>query len=485
MKNLHWYDIFSINIYWLGLTSVSQTINPLIIPLLIQQFVGENQQGTYFGIIRFWTLMMAIIFQSLFGMLSDQFTSRIGKRKPFILAGTLGLDILILSLGFLQTMAGLAGFWLLFLIVMLVMIFANMAHGALQGLIPDLVPKQRYGRFAGAKALFEVPLPAILISFTIADLIGNGNLWGGLIVLVLVLDACAALTMFAPEEKSSTGKLHVDWQAIKPLVYMTAAFGGIILLAGNTLPLLTPWLRTLPVVHQIPAMIAFGIFIIGVAVIAGIQLSLRIGLGKNGRKEKRNYRLWLLNRLTFLLGVTNMVSFLVYFIQAKLQISGEAAVQPAAIMMRYVGIFILVSALPGGWLADHMPKKWLIFFGTIAAFIGAVILILAGDLNQIYLGGVLLGSAAGIFYSANWALGTELVPMDESGKYLGMSNLASAGAGAIGAYVGGPIADYFTNVPGVDGFGYIVLFIIFSCLILISLSTLPFIRENTSKGFSV
>jgi MFS family permease len=57
------------------------------------------------------------------------------------------------------------------------------------------------------------------------------------------------------------------------------------------------------------------------------------------------------------------------------------------------------------------------------------------------LGGGILGAGVGLFYSANWALGTQLIPPGKAGAMLGLSNLAGAGAGAVGAYLGGPIAD--------------------------------------------
>ena len=60
----------------------------------------------------------------------------------------------------------------------------------------------------------------------------------------------------------------------------------------------------------------------------------------------------------------------------------------------------------------------------------------------------MVGAATGVFFTTNWALGTDLVPKEAAGRYLGISNLAGAGAGAVGAYIGGPIADYFTvHVP--------------------------------------
>jgi MFS family permease len=74
-----------------------------------------------------------------------------------------------------------------------------------------------------------------------------------------------------------------------------------------------------------------------------------------------------------------------------------------------------------------------------------------------------------LFYSASWALGTEIVPQDQAGRYLGISNLAGAGAGAIGAYIGGPIADHV---------GYVLLFAIYGGLFLLSVLALKGVREK-------
>jgi len=67
--------------------------------------------------------------------------------------------------------------------------------------------------------------------------------------------------------------------------------------------------------------------------------------------------------------------------------------------------------------------------------------VIAPTMTVILIGGALIGLGIGIFYSANWALGTSLVPREQAGRYLGLSNLAGAGAGAIGAYIGGVIGD--------------------------------------------
>jgi MFS family permease len=108
-------------------------------------------------------------------------------------------------------------------------------------------------------------------------------------------------------------------------------------------------------------------------------------------------------------------------------------------------------------------------FSGLAAALGTSMLVLAPNMTMIYVGGAIVGAATGMFFTTNWALGTDLVPKEEAGRYLGISNLAGAGAGAVGSYIGGPIADYFTiRVPQNPGLGYLLIFAIYAMLFLLS-----------------
>ena len=79
---LRWYDYITINIFWLGISTLSQT-NGLLFPLLVQQFVGEESKGTFFGTIRLWGLMVAVLVQALAGLLSDRF----GRKRLNVIQG--------------------------------------------------------------------------------------------------------------------------------------------------------------------------------------------------------------------------------------------------------------------------------------------------------------------------------------------------------------------------------------------------------------
>ncbi len=231
-RPLRWYDAITISVFFFGLTALSQT-NGLVFPLLVQQFVGEGSKGTYLGILRLWTLMVALLWQALMGMLSDRSTLPWGRRRPFIFIGTLGMLVFIALVGVSSGMAGMNGFWFLFAMAILLSVASNTAHGPQQGLIPDLVPEDKRGRFSGVKSVLEVPLPMILVSFTIAKLIAAGNMWGGLILAMAVLVVVMLLTMLAPEKRLEQAPAPFDWTPILRLALMTAVFTAIILGLGE------------------------------------------------------------------------------------------------------------------------------------------------------------------------------------------------------------------------------------------------------------
>jgi len=88
-------------------------------------------------------------------------------------------------------------------------------------------------------------------------------------------------------------------------------------------------------------------------------------------------------------------------------------------------------------------------------------------------GGFLIGLGIGIFYSANWALGTSLVPQNEAGRFLGLSNLAGAGAGAIGAYIGGVIG---------DSASYSLLMVVYALMFTFSILALSQIKAPLAEN---
>lgn len=464
-----WYDYFTINMYWFALTARSQTLVPLIIPLFVQQFVMEGTKGTYVGIIRLWALMVAVLAQALFGILSDRSTSRWGRRRPFIFGGAMGEVVIIVLIGFVGGMEGMTGFWVLFVLYIISMIASNSAHAAAQGLIPDLIPVEKRGIFSGFKALLELPVPLIFVSFVIGKLASVGNYWGALVMLVIVMLVCMAITMFAPEKPFTEKLPPLDWKPFMRQVLMTAMFTLIILGVGLLVNLVLGVAASLEKTAAIVLVAFSGLIGMCIAIALGVWVSIQISLGAE-RSENSSFIWWVVTRLAFMVGAVNLAGFMVYFLQERFEeLAGQAAAGPAATIVMFVGVFILAVALPGGWLADRIGKKRLIVAASLLAAVGTLTVILSPGMVLIYVGGCLIGAGLGLFYPSIWALGTEIVPQEKAGQFLGLSNLAGAGAGAIGAYIGGPIA---------DNMSYTLLMSIYGVLFLLAIITLMGVKEK-------
>jgi MFS family permease len=82
--------------------------------------------------------------------------------------------------------------------------------------------------------------------------------------------------------------------------------------------------------------------------------------------------------------------------------------------------------------------------------------------------GSVLGAGIGLFLTSNWALANSLAPQEEAGKYLGLTNLATAGAAAL-SRLEGPVLDTLNGAWPGAWIGYRGLFIFGAVCMLLSL----------------
>ena len=472
-RKLRWYDYITINIFYFALTVRSQTL-ALIIPLLVQMFVDDSVKGAALGNIRLWGLMTAVLAQGVLGILSDRSTSRFGRRRPFILIGGLSEILVFVGIGVIAaTLDGMIGYWVLFGTYILSMLSANTGHAAVQGLIPDIVPEEKHGIFAGIKAFFELPAPLIFVSFVITKVVGDNNFWGAIIILSVVVLIGTAITMFTAEKPLEEAPYAMDWIPILRLVAMTAVFTVIILGSGALVNYINSLAVALPAATALIITAAMGVLGMIIAVVLGVWASVRLSIGGQGTGDNVSFTWWVINRLAFLVGSTNLSVFAVYFLQERFSLLETGTVETAfGRLMMFVGLAIFFSSIPAGWLSDVFGKKLVCAFSGVLAMIGTIVVTTSVSMTMLFVGGVIVGVAIGFFYSASWALGTTLVPKQEAGRYLGIQNLAGAGAGAIGAYIGGPIG---------DGVGFTILISIFGFLFLLSTLALLGIKDKSLK----
>jgi MFS family permease len=199
------------------------------------------------------------------------------------------------------------------------------------------------------------------------------------------------------------------------------------------------------------------------AIILGVYFGAWVGIGKEARQQQ-SFIWWVVNRLLFLAAVGSIQGFAQYFLRDVLSIPNAATM--TTVLLAVVALFLMPSAIFGGLLADRIGRKRLIVISGFVAAFGTLILLFAGNIPLVLVSGCIIGLATGTFMATNWALGTDLAPRQDAGRYLGISNLAGAGAGIVGAGIGGPLADFFNNLQ--PGLGYIIIFAIYGGLFLLS-----------------
>src|SRR5574342_671934 len=99
---------------------------------------------------------------------------------------------------------------------------------------------------------------------------------------------------------------------------------------------------------------------------------------------------------------------------------------------------------------------------------GMMVIIIARDMPGLMSFGGVLGAGIGLFLTANWALANKLAPGDEAGKFLGLTNLATAGSGAL-ARLEGPALDWLNGLWPGQWAGYTWLFVFGAVCILFSM----------------
>lgn len=478
---LRWIDHVTINAYWLGINIASGILTPILLPYLVLLFMPEGYKNTYLATVRVIGLAVAMLVQPLAGMMSDRNTSSLGRRRPYLIAGTAGNVVFLALIGltplfigspadrFFESNFGITtAFALLLVGTILLQFSSNISQGPLQALLPDLVPESQRGRASGIKAVLEL-LPVFLVIF-VGPLVDKGlvGLVTGIIAAGFVITLVVTLIYAreTPLREKPAGKLG---EPILRLVALTAIFVGATRLAVWFVNESGKFL----VRHG--ASTATQILVIGIAGLAamaasifiGVYFGAWVGIGKQARSQT-SFIWWVVNRLLFLAAVTSIQGFAQFFLHDVLKIANAATM--TTILMATVALFLLPSAVIGGNLADRLGRKRLVAFSGLIAAAGTLLFIFSTNIPLVVISGSIIGIGAGTFMATSWALGTDLAPAGESGRYLGISNLAGAGAGIVGAGIGGPMADFFNAIQ--PGLGYLVIFAIYAALFLISVLTL-------------
>ncbi len=410
--------------FWFAIAYLWQSLTFFVMPYLVDNFTAALTVQLPFGSVvlaknTFLSLLESI--GAVFAVIWQPALGAISDRSRFAL-GRRRPYIMIGVLGdvvFLTLMTLVTSFWPLVLVYSLLQLASNTAQGPYQGMLPDQVPDDQRGQASGYYGGLQMA----------------GTLLGPLII-------------------------------------------GIILLPKGQV---TPALLSIAVVLAITgAMVVFGVPDVRTSRPPDQKLGRSVLLSFVLDVKRYPDFAWLMaSRLLFLIAVGGISKYAIFFIQDLFRITREqASLRTGYLLLAVTGVAAVISTT-AGYLCERWGRKRLVGLACVIGAVGATLFVTAQTLSTILIFGVVLGVSVGIFLSVDWAFATDLIPKAEAGRYMGVSNIATAGSGILAGVLLGPIIDIFNHLnPHLTTvLGYRVMFGIAAAFFAIALLTLRPVRE--------
>jgi MFS family permease len=379
-------SLLRLSIYWLGLVAVFAGIGVILQERAKVLIPDPASRFTTVGIVQLFGVIVAVVVQPTVGSISDYTVSRFGRRKPYILIGTLLDVVFLIGIATTNVLLMVAAF------VLLLQFSSNFAQGPFQGYVPDLVPPHQVGLASGMVGLFQV---LGVVTGTAVATIGTRS--GDFTVPTILLGVIELATMLSLFFRLEEGRRAKDrhgrnWRAI----------------AGEA------WGTDILAERSFIFLVASRFFILGgsafLIVLSVPFLERALGLIDPGE------------RANWLLAVTVVVA-------------GCTA----------------VATLPAARLSERIGRKTVIYGACLLGASGMTICALAPSIPLLVVGAILVGVGGGSFLAVDWALMTDIIPKASSGRYMGISNVATATNGVVAGFIGGVIVDQLATSanPGV------------------------------------
>jgi MFS family permease len=143
--------LLRISAYWLGLTAIDAAVSQFAqYQITYTDIRGGIGIGLALAMVSVAAPLVAIVVQPTMGSISDYAVSRWGRRKPFIVFGSL-LDVVFLAgIAWSNTLLTLVAF------MTLLSFSTNIARGPFQGYVPDLVAEEQVGTASAMVGLMQV-----------------------------------------------------------------------------------------------------------------------------------------------------------------------------------------------------------------------------------------------------------------------------------------------------------------------------------------
>ncbi len=377
--------LIRISLYWLGLTAIDGAVGLFIQNRLnFGGFAEPLEVGRISFLLAIPVAVISILIQPTIGSISDYTVSRWGRRKPYIVIGS------VIDLVFLAGIALADNVLILGAFAALLAVSTNIARGPFQGYVPDLIAEKQVGLASAMVGLMQI----------------LGNVTGFVAVTVAVLYGRIELAIAAV--------------AIIELLTMVAVVARV----GEGRP---------PRPRQ------------------GKSWTTIVGETWGTDVLKQRSYVWLLtSRLFFLMGGAMLVNYIITYLKQTHGLGEDAANTTSLVMLVVIIVANVLAIVPSAKLSDRIGRKPVIYASCVIGFVGVMLAALAPSIPIAIVGGALFGASAGTFLAVDWALMTDIIPKASSGRYMGLSNVATTASTLLAVASGGLVLDAVGAAMGLD-----------------------------------
>jgi MFS family permease len=352
--------------------------------------------------------VFALLTPILVGWLSDRTVTRWGRRRPWMVAGTV---LNIIGLGLLALSSSQLTFIAAYLVVQL---SNNAAGAAYTGVIPDVVRAEDRGRASGLLGTMNqlgtvVGVGLVGLTFKLYGDTRAGLLAGyGVVAVILVITLL--ITVIAVKEPRGINPpprpSPARGEGALPLAAFICGAAFVVALIGLFAILLAPLGSLLwPVVA---VFIAAGI----ITVLAARQLP---GLMAFFQAFRSNDFFWTFaTRGLVTLGIFSILPFMELYFRDVVRTKDAGAASAFWLLAVIAGA--IIPSMVGGVLSDRTGRRKLFVYisSAMQAVVVSVLLFgLVRSLALLYVLGILYGIGYGAYYAVDWALACDVLPNRE------------------------------------------------------------------------
>jgi MFS family permease len=163
---------------------------------------------------------------------------------------------------------------------------------------------------------------------------------------------------------------------------------------------------------------------------------------------ERSY-VWLVaSRLFFLTGGSILFNYILTYMAFTMALGQEAANALNLYLLAVILVANVIVIVPAARLSDRWGRKPVIYLSCLVGGIGVGLVALSPTVLVAGVGAALYGASAGMFLAVDWALLTDIIPKASAGRYMGLSNVATGAATALGVGIGGLTLDFVNRSLG-------------------------------------